>query len=209
MPELEQKSFQKRNVAYKVRISDILNANFVKDGFSAGYIKLGENNVSRVNVIATMVFKSESPSLDNAVIDDGTGRISLRTYEQSNLFAKIDVGDFVLVIGRLREFNNEKYIVPEIMKKMMNVMWADVRRSETGNMEMGYKSAQYAVSAEDSPNVYEKVCSVIKKLDNGDGVFIEDIIKSLDYMDVEKIINRLLENGDVFELKPGKLKVLE
>jgi len=54
-----------------------------------------------------------------------------------------------------------------------------------------------------------EVYSLIKKLDNGDGASFEDIIKNSKNAKVETIITRLLENGDVFEIKPGKLKVLE
>ena len=50
---------------------------------------------------------------------------------------------------------------------------------------------------------------MIKKLDEGDGVLIDDVIKSSKIGDAEEIINRLLENGDIFEIKPGKLKILE
>ena len=110
MPELEQKSFQ-RQVAYKIRISDILNGSFIKDEISAGYIKLNDANVSRVNIIATVVYKAEQPSTSNALIDDGTGKILLRSFENSRIFSKADVGDAVLLIGKIREFNNERYIV--------------------------------------------------------------------------------------------------
>ena len=98
MPE---QIFQKRNVACKARISDILNSRFVKDDVSAGFIIIGGINVYRVNVIANFVYKSEQANSSTAVIDDGTGRISLRAFESKDIFSKADIGDFVLVIGRV------------------------------------------------------------------------------------------------------------
>ena len=98
MPEL-QKNFQ-RQVAYKLRISDILSGAFIKDGSSAGYIMLNDAKASRANVIATVVYKSESHNFANAIIDDGTGKISLRAFERLDFFSKVDVGDTVMVVGR-------------------------------------------------------------------------------------------------------------
>ena len=126
MPELEQKAFQKRQVAYKIRVSDILNGNLEKEEFS-GNIRLSNTNVSRVNIIATVIYKSEEFNYSSTVVDDGTGKIQLRSFENNSYFSKADVGDAVLVIGKIRDFNGEKYIMPEIFKKIEDSKWADVR----------------------------------------------------------------------------------
>ena len=205
MPELEQKTFQKRQIAHKVRVSDILNSNFTKDDLSAGYIKLNDVIVSRINLIGTIVYKSEEQSYSSSIIDDGTGKISLRSFNDSNSFSKIDVGDVVLLVGKIREFNNEKYIMPEILKKT-DIEWMNVRNLELKNNKVSdenKKSEEIIVENDD------EVYSLIKKLDKGDGVAFEDIIKNSTTSRAETIITQLLENGDVFEIKPGKLKVLE
>lgn len=209
MQEL-QKSFQ-RHVAYKVRISDILKSNFIKDEqLSAGYIKINDRIVSRVNVIASLVYKFEQPNYASVVIDDGTGKISLRSFDDTNLFLKLDVGDVVLVIGRVREFNGEKYIIPEIFKRVGNIEWIHVRNLELfRGFEKSAVSANNKILAGEVSNIEDDVYTLIKELDNGDGVAIDDLIKSLKNDDVEKSVNRLLEKGDVFEIRPGKLRVLE
>ena len=56
---------------------------------------------------------------------------------------------------------------------------------------------------------FKSFYSLIKKLDKGEGVTFEDVIKNSATSKAETIITKLLENGDVFEIKPGKLKVLE
>lgn len=206
----QDKSFQKRHVAYKVKISDILNSNFAKDELSAGYVKLNNIDVSRVNIIGTLVYKAEQEGYASTVIDDGTGRILLRSFENVSIFSKIDVSDIVLVVGRIREFNNEKYLIPEILKKI-NIEWLNIRKLElmkNDNVVNGRFTSK-GVSEEVSADINEDVFLLIKKLDNGDGVSIEDLIKSSNNDRVESIINRLLESGDIFEIKPGKLKVLE
>jgi len=210
MPELE-KTFQKRQIAYKARVSDILNCSFSKDELSAGYIKLNGLNVSRVNVIANIVYKSgDDQNYNSALIDDGTGKILLRTFENTNLFAKADVGDIVLVIGKIREYNNERYILPEIVRKLEKFEWMNLRKIELKDnvIEQAKEPVNEAVE-ESAKNIGEEIYLLIKKLDDGDGASIEDVIKESNNPDAEKIISRLLENGDVFEIKPGKLKVLE
>lgn len=209
MPEL-QNNFQ-RQIAYKLRISDILNGAFIKDGSSAGYILLNDAKASRANIIATVVYKSESPNFANAVIDDGTGKISLRAFERLDFFSKVDVGDAVMVVGRIREFNNEKHIVPEILKKIDSFEWVGVRRAELkGNVVFENKVPENSNPVEaPADNVNSNIYSLIKSLDKGEGVPVEDVIKNSSDSKAEDAIQRLLENGDVFEIKPGRLKVLE
>src|SRR3989344_1936891 len=210
MPELE-KTFQKRQIAYKARVSDILNGSFSKDELSAGYIKLNGVNVSRVNVIANIVYKSgDEQNYNSALIDDGTGKILLRTFENTNLFSKADIGDIVLVIGKVREYNNERYILPEIVRKLEKFEWMSLRKIELKDtiIEPAKEPANEVVE-EAVKTVGVEIYIIIKKLDDGDGAAIEDVMKESNNPDAEKIISRLLENGDVFEIKPGKLKVLE
>lgn len=202
--------FQKRNVAYKVRISDILNGSFIKNDISAGYIRLGNFNVSRVNIVASFVYKSDQTNSTNAMIDDGTGRITLRVFENKNIFSKIDIGDFVLVIGRVREFNNERYIIPEIVKKIDDIAWVNARKLELKNIDFeNVEVKNKSDVAEASQAISEEVYLLIKNLDSGDGADFDSVIRNSKNSDAEQIISRLLENGDVFEVKPGKLKVLE
>ena len=210
MPELEQKIFQKRQVAYKVRISDILNGTFTKDELSAGHVKINNNSVSRVNIIATIVFKSEEPSSASALIDDGTGRILLRTFEKKGIFSSIDVGDIVLLIGKIRDFNNEKYIIPEILKKINDNKWIDLRAIELKNNIVESRiNEEILDKVTEIINENEKIYLLIKKLDYGEGAPTDEVISMSSDKGAEKIINKLMENGDIFEIKPGRLKVLE
>ena len=59
----------------------------------------------------------------------------------------------------------------------------------------------------DSP-VNQIIC-LVRTLDNGDGADFDKVINDSGFDDAEKIINNLLEEGELFEVKSGKLKVLE
>jgi uncharacterized protein len=206
---MAEQQFQKREVAYKVRISDILDSQFHKDDASAGHIKFNGNTISRVNIIANLVSKSEESQYSNGILDDGTGKILLRTFEPTQMFSQLDVGDFVLLVGKVREFNNEKYIIPEALKKIEDFGWVNLRKLELGNLLNVEKVEAKEVVEDDGITTRDKICDLIKKIDSGDGAAFDDILNSANDKDAEKIINRLLENGDIFEVRPGKLKVLE
>jgi RPA family protein len=57
-------------------------------------------------------------------------------------------------------------------------------------------------------NKAEIICKIIEEEDKGTGVLIKDIVEKSNMDDCEKIINNLLENGDIFMVQPGKVKVL-
>ena len=116
----------------------------------------------------------------------------------------MDVGDAVLVIGKVREFDNERYILPEIVKKT-NIEWMNARKLELN--ETRHVEGAVHINKPDAAAISKDIYELIKKLDDGDGVAIEDLISR--NADAEKIVSLLLENGDVFEIKPGKIKVLE
>lgn len=197
----EQQNFQ-RQVAFKVKISDILSGDLKR---------LNDINVVRINIIGTLVYKSEESNYASALVDDGSGRISLRTFDNKTVLSKVEVGDVVLVVGKIREFNNEKYVAPEIVKKLNSIEWLNVRKLELRDSSIDKKDKIKGVEgglAEKIDSV-DEVYLLVKKLDDGHGVSVEDIINNSSNKEAEKIVKRLLEKGDIFEVKPGILKVLE
>ena len=203
MTQTEQ--LRKRHVAYKLRVCDILNSSYIKSGDFPNYIDFGGKEVSRINVIGVVVESLDFESYKSIVIDDGTGRISARIFEKNLSFDKTKIGDFVVVIGRPREFLSEKYILVEIVKKV-DGLWAKARSVELGSFN--YKKD--ILEPEDfvfNDGLKSKVVKAIKNLDRGEGVSVEEILSISDNND--KIIDALLKDGDVFEIKSGKLKVLE
>ena len=133
------------------------------------------------------------------------------------LLDKIGVSDIVLIIGRPREFSSEKYILIESIKKIPPA-WAKVRKLELEKNLIGEiikKKGNKVVSDKHSieENVvdlgpHNRVFRLIKELDKGEGVSIEEL-SSRNIIDIDKVIDILLKEGDIFEIKPGKLKVLE
>lgn len=215
----------KRQIAYKIRIVDINNNSYVKEeGWLPNYIAVGNIKVSRINIMGVIVSKDSHESgvpSQNFILDDGSGRIALRFFDGS---AVVAVGDIVSVIGRPREFGPDRYIVPEIMKKIEDPKWVEIRKLELAADDklrpvvsqsvekQSDDSGELSVETEefvDSSDKSTDIIGIIKKLDSGSGVGFEDISSKSNSVDVEKSIKHLLEQGDIFEVKPGRYKVLE
>ena len=115
----------------------------------------------------------------------------------------------MIVVGRIREYNNEKYVIPEIIKKLDNMDWISLRNIELEKLNLPQAAAIAEAKTEEiAKNPAEDIYGLIRALDKGDGAPIEDVIGKSSG-NAESIVNRLLESGDVFEVKPGRLKVLE
>jgi len=209
---MEIRKFQKRQIAHKIAVEEVINSRYMgTDDLNPNYIEIGGRGISRVNIIGIVIQKSEIINYKNLVVDDGTGKLSARVFEDNISLDKIDVGDFVLIIGRPREFSNEKYLLIETIKKV-DASWAKVRKLELTEY-IGNNGVNSSVERIKDKGVYvesskNKILSLIKDLDNGEGVSADDILVD-NIVDIDKIVSILLKEGDIFEIKPGKLKVLE
>jgi hypothetical protein len=119
----------------KTRIFDLVNGRFVKgskEDFTPSYLitPFGEK-ISRVNIIATVidVFLNEDMSYGAITLDDGTGDIRAKAFkEKAQLISEIKKGDLVLVIGKVKEFNEEIYVNLEIVRKIPDANQETLRK---------------------------------------------------------------------------------
>ncbi|MBU0758141.1 MAG: hypothetical protein KKF44_08790 [Nanoarchaeota archaeon] len=222
---------KKRLIAKKVRICDLLNGQYIKkSGWEPSYITTSQGNISRVNLMAFLVGQNKDENI--FMVDDGTGNISVRFFTKLTS-DEINVGELLLIIGRPRGWNNEFYIVPEIVKKIENPKWLQVRKleldidstsrdekpapikKEKTKEESKIKSEQKQKKEEETPetkpseNPYEVVLNLITELDNGDGADIDEVISKTTFKNTEDIINNLIQDGEIFQLRPGMVKILE
>ena len=210
----------KRQIALKVRIKDLIEGEYFKEeGMTPNYIKdKNGREISRVNLIATVLGFDNNENYNSIILDDGSGKISVRSFEDG---FDVNIGDVVLVIGRPREYGGEKYLFPEIVKKIGDVNWIKVRSLELKNTIIDNKiqhSKEEIIDAgedivvedkkeEIEKSSSEKIIDKIKEIDNGDGVDIGDVVSGI--TDGENLVNLLLKEGEIFEIRPGRLKVLE
>ncbi len=203
-----------RQVAYKVRIRDVLEGTYQKGNqeFDPNYIitQVGLK-LARVNLIGVVVAKEEAATL-NINIDDGTGKINVRSFEQLP-FPACSIGNIVTIIGKPRVFGTEKYILCESCKSIQDQRWVELRKLEWEKSFPKKSTEQKEVIEEEVKNEDEgtdrvtHILTIIRTLDKGSGADIEEVIKQTKQN--EKIIQDLLEQGEIFEIRPGKIKVLE
>ncbi len=202
---------QKRQVARKLWIRDILAGAYIKEeGFKPNYVLLQDNSrAARVNVLGVVVSTS-TDGLPTLVLDDGSGKITVRTFEPSARMSAVQVGDAVLVVGRPRQFSNEIYVLPEILRTITDLSWLEVRKRELSPVMAAPVQENTAEDVVDSSfGLTETVLGAIRSLDAGPGADTQAVIEQIGARDAEKTIQFLLQNGDIFEISPGKLKVLE
>jgi RPA family protein len=124
-----------RQTTVKARISDLVNSKFVKkEGLEPSYVltELGQK-ISRANLVGTIVdkFMSEDGNYSSVTLDDDSDSIRIKAFkDDSKIFDNMEIGDLVMVIGKVREYAGENYIIPEIVKKIANPNYESLHKLE-------------------------------------------------------------------------------
>ncbi len=203
MPEQEFK----RYVAYKMLISDILAGRIVFDADRFKFLEFRNKQIIRVNVIANITDKyiqDDEKKFASLTLDDGSGQIKLKAFgEDIDKFKNYTQGDTVQVIGLLRTWNDEIYITPEIIKKR-EPPYLLLRKLET-DLEKPKILERSELS-----QLREQILDSVKKAEESGGIEIETMILQLKQppQTINSEIKKLLEEGMVYEPRPGKLRYL-
>ncbi len=111
----------KRHTAFKFRVSDLLEAKPVMNGEKFSHLDINDKKIVRVNIAGNIVDKYESngeKKYSFFTLDDGSGQIKLKVFgDDVDKFNEVNQGQTVVVIGLARNWNNETYIAPEIIKE--------------------------------------------------------------------------------------------
>lgn len=197
---------RKRNVAYKLRIGDILKSKPVTGEGKLLFLEFGDKKLVRVNLIANAIDKfinDGDKKYASITIDDASGQIKLKAFgDDIAPLKEISTGDALQIIGTIREYNSELYIIPEIVKRV-DSKWLLVRKLEIQNAK---KDSPLPTNA----SLREIILEKIKKGDPSGGIDKEQLI--LDTEASPELINaeikHLLEEGMIYEPRPGILRYL-
>ncbi len=202
-----------RQTARKCTIKQLLQGNFIEqDGWDPNYVETVVGDISRCNLMGIIVSHDES----SITIDDSTSTVTVRTFGEVDL-SPFEVGDAVVVIGRPRLYNDALYIAGEIVQRT-DEDWLAYRKAEIERLptrELPEREEEPQTTEEsttttdeaDVPELTERILERIDKLDDGDGADVDEVIEDID--GAEERVNALMEEGEVFEITPGKVKVLE
>lgn len=197
----------KRATAYKLKIGDIQQGKPILDGEKLSFLELGERKINRVNVVANIIEKYLSEGDKkylSLTLDDASGQIQARVFgDNIERFKNIEQGNTILVIGLLRWFNNEVYILPDIIKSL------DPRYLLIRKLEFEQNKPKQ-VDKEEVKALKDNIIDMIKAEEGNGGVETETIILKLkaEPQIINQEIQKLLEDGLIYEPRPGKLRFL-
>jgi len=219
----------KRQTAYKFWIKDIVEAEASVSDEGRLFFKVKEKDVARVNLMANIIHKyvSGSGNYVFVTLDDGSGQIRVKAWnDDTGILTNYNVGDPIIVVGKLGLNNNEIFIRPEVLKKMENNDWELVRKLELIKLYGKFKGEKSFVKDEeevvdqiiveevivsDSPSIAmrEKVISAIEVADKDgleEGVLLKEVGGSEE--EVMQVVQDLLSEGEIFQPKKGFLKLI-
>lgn len=210
MPEIK-----KRETAYKQRIIDLQRGNQIFENFEGNqrfkFLELGSKQIIRVNLIANVIDKYISDGerrFASITVDDGSGQIRVRVFgEDFHKFDNLSQGDTVVIIGVLRSFNNELYVLPEIIRKM-DPRYLLIRKLE---IEKSFQSHPPPAKKEEIKVLRDEVINLIKSAEQREGIDKEEIIltlKSTQPQIISQEIQKLLDEGVIYEPRPGRVRYL-
>ncbi len=208
MPEEAQ---FKRQIAFKFRIGDILSGKPAIEGDRFSFLESGDKKAIRVNVIGNVIDKYESEGEKRysvITIDDGSGQIKAKAFsDDAKRLEQISQGQTILVIGVLKYFNNELYISPEIVREM-DPKYLLIRKMEVEKMKS--KNAE-PLPKDQIVAVKDKILGAIKSAEEDGGIEMDKLIMALSSISpviINQEIEKFLEEGIIFEPRPGKVRYL-
>jgi len=266
--------FKKRHTAYKVSIGLVLAAMEgveLDESQRFKFLDIKGKDIYRINLIANVIdkFESNQKPYVNITLDDGTGDIRVKAFaDDIHLLQTLQLGDTILVVGILRYYNDEIYIMPEVVKGV-EPKWLVARKleleKEYGNMynesvanydtqsgeineNVGVQGSslnvinpsKYSIipsiernKADDNMNFTEEekidlsngnknavpltvksmrevLLDMIRNAESDGGMDIDKIIMAMKepVEHINKEITVLLEEGSIYEPKPGKMRIL-
>jgi RPA family protein len=131
--------------AVRVRIEDVLKGEFEETTLDAArFLRLPQilgvsSLVSRVRVLGIVTYSmiSDDRRYGKIIVEDGTGAISMRVWEEDvDLIIDPDTGDpyevgtILDVIARVRAYKEEKYLYPTLIVKLDDPNWLIVNNLE-------------------------------------------------------------------------------
>ncbi len=197
----------KRHVAYKAKIGDILSGNPIVDGEKLRFVEVNGKNIARVNLIANVVDKyiqDDEKKFASITLDDATGQIKLKTFgDDIEKLKPFEQGDTVLAIGMVREWNKEVYVTPEIIKKKQPE-YLMLRKLETD------LDKPKPADKKELTEIKDKIIEIIKREEVNGGVDIKKLTEELQSKQdlINQEIRKLLEEGTIYEPRPGKVRYL-
>ena len=204
-----------RYVAYKIHPqefaeNEIFEKSLILDGKRIHRVRLLGNvsNVDKSNIVSFEL--------------DG---ISVKDFENKSL--DVEENDLLDVVGRIGEYNGERYVALEVYSKKNENKdkWIELRNleiektrnyikdEETITYNREEMSGELSIESEALEDLYgdldvkDKILDIIRE---NDGITYEDLIDNSGLEDVEldNVLSELKEDGEIYEPNTGSYRIL-
>ncbi len=196
-----------RQPAKKVWIHEMLGGELhIVDGSEPNTLVTARGEAHRISILGVIIGNEELP-VSSVTVDDGTGQVLVRSFERKLTHP---VGTVVQVIGRPRSYQGTFYVAAEAVAAV-DPRWGNYRKKELGAVqEIATQKTQAPIAEQPAQGEgrVEIIMRFIQQLDDGNGAPIEQIALKSKLPNAEEIIEQLLLAGDIFELRPGRVKIL-
>ncbi|RLJ09572.1 MAG: hypothetical protein DRP15_03295, partial [Candidatus Aenigmatarchaeota archaeon] len=184
-----------RMTAKKVTIADIINGRWIKaEGLEPSYVicRSGQK-ISRARILGTVVakFVSDDENFASITIDDGTETIRAKTFKTLKPIDKVNIGDIVDMIGKVREYNGEIYIMPEIIRVIDDPNYELLRKLEIITITKSLGTQPEPVKERDVSELKKKIMEIIEE--EKDGINYTQLVErsGATEQEVEEVVNEL------------------
>jgi hypothetical protein len=204
-----------RMTAKKVTISELSGGQWNRmEGFEPSFILTASGEkVSRARVLATVVakFVSEDGNFASITLDDSTDTIRAKAFKEVRILEAPMVGEMVDVIAKVREYNGEVYLMPEVVRKVSDPNEETLRRMELlGRPAQAGAGPQLqeagAGPGKDMAEVRKELLGIMES--HKGGIPYSELVEKSSHPEnvVEAAVNELLAEGVCYEPTPGKIK---
>ncbi len=223
---------RKRMTAVRASISDIVNGTFGDDNGAHVTSSYGVE-LRRVVIVGFVVskFNKEANSeggkrFMSITLDDGTDTIRIKVWgeEESALLEGVKEDILALVIGKVRKYEDEVYIIPEIVKEITDPNFMGLHLLERYQAILTRSGVSMSVSSDEgqqqlttiiggpSPTsltgLTKQILSYIELHATPKGVNLKDIVaffeqKGKDAIEIQTKIFKLIEDGFINEITPS------
>jgi len=228
-----------RPTACKLKIEDLANGEYTRspDSVEPSYLLTPwKEKITRARVLGTIVdkFIRDDRSYGALRLDDGSETIRVRAWAEGvPELDQFKIGDLVDVIGRVREYQGEVYLVsePGLVIPVLDPNWESLRELEIlkvrrealakgvtpmlgpRQLQMGAGLSPEAENETAPPlpqvpeEFKERTISAVEKLESAT---VDDLVAELKVSrgEVEDAVHVLLVEGKIFEPAAGKFRAL-
>jgi RPA family protein len=218
--------------AVRASISDIVNGKFREDNGPHVLSSYGVE-LRRVVIVGFVVSKfNKEPSPEGGkrfmsiTLDDGTATIRVKVWgeEESALLEGVKEDILALVIGKVRKYEDEIYIVPEIVREITDPNYMSLHLLERYQAILTRSGISTSISTDEGQQqlttivggssadaltgLIKQILSYIELHATPKGVNLKDIVaffeeKGKDAIDVQTKIFKLIEDGYINEITPS------